>query len=137
MAAATQPTQQPADARQQLINIRKRLERWELTHLRALAAELAQRLEQAEAERDDYRNRVEDAWEAADMWRDQVNELVDDLNAIGRDVGMTQSGQLVTMPVPTSEGVDIDAVHRERSALDPSITPKMHDAIFGVTGVAA
>lgn len=110
--AATQPTQ--ADARQQLINIRKRLEHWELTHLRALAAELAERLEQAEAERDDYRNRVEAAWDAADMWRDQASKLVDDLRNMGREVGMTQTGQLVTMP--TSDGVDIDAVHKAMEA---------------------
>lgn len=113
MATATQPTQQPADARQQLINIRKRLERWELTHLRALAAELQERLERTEHELLLARGHAMAAEDAAEMWRDQANELVDDLNALGHQVGLTQSGQLVTMPMP---GVDIDAVHATRPA---------------------
>lgn len=116
--AATQPTQQPADDRQQLINIRKRLERWELTHLRALCAELHERLERTEHELLRAQGRAMAAEDAADMWRDQVNELVDDLNALGRTVGLTQTGQLVTMPLPASEGegVDIDAVHTSAQA---------------------
>jgi len=113
MATATQPTQQAADARQQLINIRKRLERWELTHLRALAAELQERLERTEHELLQARGHAMAAEDAAEMWRDQANELADDLTALGRTVGLTQTGHLVTMPMA---GVDIDAVHATRTA---------------------
>lgn len=113
MAAATQPTRQ-TDAAWTIANIRKRLERWELTHLRALCAELHERLERTENELDMARARVMAAEDAADMWRDQVDELVQDLHAIGRNVAMTQTGQLVTMPA--SEGVDIDAVHASAQA---------------------
>lgn len=123
MAAATQPTQQPTPA-SQLAAIQRRLEHWELTHLRALAAELQERLERTEHELSLARERTEHelllargramaAEDAAEMWRDQANELVDDLNALGREVGMTQSGELVTMPM---DGLDIDAVHK---ALEP------------------
>ena len=113
MAAATQPTRQ-TDAACTIANIRKRLERWELTHLRALCAELHERLERTEHELDMARSRVVAAEDAADMWRDQVDELVQDLNALGHDVGLTQTGQLVTMPA--SEGVDIDAVQTSAQA---------------------
>jgi hypothetical protein len=50
------------------------------------------------------------------MWRDQANELADDLTALGRTVGLTQTGQLVTMP-----GVDIDAVHAPRPVICPDL----------------
>ena len=106
MAAATQP-----DAAKQVANIQRRLERWELTHLRALAAELQERLERTEHELLLARGHAMAAEDAAEMWRDQVNELVNDLNALGREVGLTQSGRLVTMPMP---GVDINAVHVPR-----------------------
>lgn len=110
MAAATQPTQQ-ADAAKQVANIQRKLERWELTHLRALAASLHERLERTEAELAEARARIEDAWADADMWRDQAKNLIEDLQAAGREVGLTQS-QLVTMPMPSSKGMDIDAVHK-------------------------
>lgn len=110
MAAATQPTQQ-ADAARQVANIKRRLERWELTHLRALAASLHERLEQTEAALERAHAYTQAAWADADMWRDQAQNLIEDLQAAGREVGLTQSGQLVTMPMPD---VGIDAVHAPR-----------------------
>lgn len=108
--AQQQPTQQ-ADAAKQVATIQRKLERWELIHLRALAASLHERLERTEAELAEARARIEDAWADADMWRDQAQNLIEDLQAAGREVGLTQTGQLVTMPMP---GVDIDAVHAAR-----------------------
>ena len=110
MAAATQPTQQ-ADAARQVANIQRKLERWELTHLRALAASLHERLEQTEAALERAHADTQAAWREAEMWRDQAQNLIEDLQDAGREVGLTQSGRLVTMPMP---GVDIDAVHASR-----------------------
>jgi hypothetical protein len=115
MATATQPTNQ-TDAARHVANIQRRLERWELTHLRALAAELQERLERTEHELLQARGHAMAAEDAAEMWRDQANELVDDLNALGREVGLTQTGQLVAMP-----GVDIDAVHAPRPVICPDL----------------
>lgn len=110
MAAATQPQTTQAS---QLAAIQRRLDKWELTHLRALAADLAERLDRTEHELVMERRRAAAAEDAADMWRDQANELVDDLNALGRTVGLTQTGHLVTMPMP---GVDIAHVHTRTMA---------------------
>lgn len=77
-----------------LAKLRKRLERWELDHLRQHAAELAERLEDAE-------RRLSYADEQADFWREQCmrleEEITDDDSGSGRQIGLTLSGDLVVM----------------------------------------
>lgn len=78
----------PATAR-----IQRRLEKWELQHLRALAAEQAERIEQLER----------DAWNAdacAEMWRDAHNRLEQHLNDGTEDarcIGLTPQGDLLVL----------------------------------------
>lgn len=95
----------PEEVRQ-LTTIQHKLDRWELIHLRALAASLHEQVEQLEGNLVRARADAASAWREVDTWRDQVQSLIEELQATGREVGMTQSGELVTMP-----GVDIDAVH--------------------------
>lgn len=74
----------------EIIAIRRRLERWELKHLRVLAAELKERLEEAES-------RAMQLERAAESWREDALALADERQAQGLGVGLTQSGHLVAM----------------------------------------
>jgi len=118
MATATQPTQQPTPA-SQLAVIQHKLGKWELTHLRALTASLVEQVEQLESNLERARADAEAAWREVEVWRDQLTNMVDDIQTTGCRVGLTQTGQLVTMPMPTSGGVDIDAVHQRINACVP------------------
>jgi len=113
MAAATQPTQQPTPA-SQLAAIQHKLGKWELTHLRALTASLVEQVEQLESNLERARADAEAAWREVEVWRDQVTNMVDDIQTTGCRGGLTQTGQLVTMP-----GVDIDSAHK---ACQPTVT---------------
>ena len=70
-----------------LQNLRRRLERWELDHLRALAIELNARVERAEAE-------IERAWESAEFWQRNGMELQQALIDAGETLGLTQDGAI-------------------------------------------
>ena len=73
-------------------SIQRRLERWELDHLRALAAVQAERIE--ELERD-----LADAESRAGFWRDDAFALQRELcAATGAAPGLTFSGALVVVP---------------------------------------
>jgi hypothetical protein len=89
-----------------LRNLRARLERWELQHLRAHAAELADRLEQAHQRIDALEADNLRAWEAADGWREDAMNLARDLEDHGVQVGLTQDGALVTMPSTDEVGLE-------------------------------
>jgi hypothetical protein len=102
-----------------------------LIHLRALAASLHERLEQAEAALERAHADTQAAWADADMWRDQAQNLIEDLQDAGREVGLTEIGQLMAMP--TSAGVDIDAVHRVHTSVQEGSEAKFN----GLHGVAA
>ena len=82
------------DTNRKLQATKRKLERMELEHLRAHAAELSERLEQAEAE-------AARAWESADFWqRDAMNmqeALLDDNHATHRCVGINKSGELMVV----------------------------------------
>lgn len=82
-----------------LRNLKRRLERWELEHLRQHAAELAGRLEAAEQRAADAEERASAAEYACDFWHDQA---VDAHNAAaeaaGGTPGITVNGQLVVVP---------------------------------------
>lgn len=90
---ATTPT--PADTANTIKTLRRRLERWELEHLRQLAASLAERLEAAEQRIEALQVEVSRAWDTADAWREDAQRLVEELEAAGAAVGLTQGGALV------------------------------------------
>jgi len=74
-----------------LAALKRRLEKWELDHLRQLTTELSERLERAE----------EDALlanEYAESWRDSVFALQETLSDTGTQLGLTIDGDLVTLP---------------------------------------
>ncbi len=77
-----------------LLTLQRRLDRWELDHLRQHAAELAERLEDAE-------RRLSYADEQAEFWREQCMRLeeaiTDKDSGSGRQVGLTLSGDLVVV----------------------------------------
>lgn len=80
-----------------LRNLKRRLERWELAHLREHAAELAARLESIEAELVEERRQRSLADDAADYWNRQFHQLEESLDE--RDpplqLGLTQAGNFV------------------------------------------
>ena len=90
---ATAPT--PADTAKTIKALRKRLERWELEHLRQLAASLADRLEAAEQRIEALEIDAARAWDTAEAWREDAQRLVEELEAAGATVGLTQGGALV------------------------------------------
>lgn len=67
--------------------IRRRLEKWELEHLRRLAAELQERLERAEDE-------ARRAWDSAEFWQQNAMQLQEELLDTGLTIGMTKDGQM-------------------------------------------
>lgn len=87
-----------------LESIRKRLDAALLEHLKEHVTELAERL--------DWANRATArAEDAAEYWREQCESLIAQMANMA-DVGLTQGGDLVLMPVADdAQGVDIDAVH--------------------------
>ena len=96
-APATPATTQ-ADTTKTLNALRKRLERWELNHLRQVAAELSERLDHAQERIDSLETEVSRAWDTAEGWRMDAMQLVSDLQDAGQEVGLTQNGALVAMP---------------------------------------
>ncbi len=94
----------PAPARL-LQNLQRRLERWELEHLRRHAAELAERLERAEE--DAQRER-----ECAEAWWQTAMDLQQELMAEGKQLGLTIDGQLGVLaedPVVAQRDALLDA----------------------------
>ena len=60
-----------------LQRIQRKLDRWELDHLRELAADLAERLEDAEAQLAEATRRAEQAEDSAEFWREAVMRVED------------------------------------------------------------
>lgn len=79
-----------------LTNLQRRLEKWELQHLRQHATELSERLDHAldDAER---------GWEAAEFWRENAMELQQELMEEGAELGLTKGGQIVLLKGTTSQ----------------------------------
>ena len=73
-----------------LAPLRRRLDKWELQHLRTHALELAERLERAEEE-------SVRAWESAELWRENAFELQQALMDDGATIGITQAGQMIAL----------------------------------------
>lgn len=72
--------------------LKRKLERWELEHLRTHAAELDERLRHAEADRDYYR-------ELADSWHDTAGRMIIDLQDDGAAIGINTDGQFIRREV--------------------------------------
>lgn len=94
-----QPASQASDAKKCIKRIRSRLERWELTHLRELAATLHQQLEQALERAERAESDASSAEHRADMFMDLNHEMQDELRANGKAMGLTQDGKLLLMPI--------------------------------------
>lgn len=78
------------------VRIQAKLERWELDHLRALAAVQAERIEQLERE-------LSHAWECAESWQEDAMRMQEDMAAqTGGHPGLTMGGQLVVVHDSTS-----------------------------------
>ena len=75
-----------------LHRLRRRLERWELPHLRQHAAELAERVEALEREAADLRQQLASAEQRADWWHDQAIEALQALPD-GLAPGLTIDGR--------------------------------------------
>jgi len=76
-----------------LTSLKRKLARWELEHLRQHAAELAERLEKAERDRDYYRD-VADGW-----WQTHM-DLLDQLQDDGAEIGLDKAGQIHVITPP-------------------------------------
>lgn len=86
--------------------MQRRLERWELVHLREHAAELAERLEAAEKRAAEAEERARAAEASCDFWHDQaVDAHYAAAEESGGAPGITMDGTLVIVPSPTSGGL--------------------------------
>lgn len=79
------------DARRCIKKLRSRFERWELPHLRELAASLQERLEEAE-------RRAHNAERTAEWLQDMHDHLEEELRRSGKRLGLTTKGDLVLLP---------------------------------------
>lgn len=71
----------------QLARLRRKLERWELAHLREHCAEQAQRIEALERE-------LRQAWAMAEQWQREAEALREDVGARGGVVCLHRDGAL-------------------------------------------
>lgn len=95
--AAPEPT--PLSA---LRAIERKLERWELQHLREHAAQQALRLESLQTELDAARDAADDAEQRAEWWREQVMQLHEDL-ADDLAIGLGKDGAMGLVKSPPDE----------------------------------
>jgi len=84
-----------AETSRDLAALRRKLERWELLHLRQYIEELRTLLEQAERERDEALRQLSIADDCAERWRDDALRMIEQLDA---QPGLTMSGHLVALP---------------------------------------
>lgn len=94
-----------AAAKRAIVALRRRLEKWELEHLRQLACDLSERLERAEAEAARAKDACFNAENVAEFWRENAMELQSALCKDGLAVGITREGQMgvVNDAVSTSQ----------------------------------
>lgn len=87
--------------------LRRKLEQWELSHLRQHCAELAERLEAAEA-------RARDAEDWAEYWRENAFNLQQELMDGGFQIGLTKEGALIAIQpdLPTDAQVRNDSIEQ-------------------------
>ena len=81
-------TPEQQDARRCIQRLKNRLEKWELSHLRELAAKQAEQIEELQAKLASAEREAFNADRACDMYRDLLTE----------PIGITQQGQLFRLP---------------------------------------
>lgn len=96
-------------ATQSLNRLRRKLEAMELEHLRSYAAELEERLEQAEARAVQAEADAERAWESVSFWQ-RNHELMQDAAmdaefSTHRAIGITKTGELLVVDTLQTEGM--------------------------------
>lgn len=106
--------------------LRRKLEQWELSHLRQHCAELAERLDRAE-------ERAADAEYWAEHWRENAFQLKRDLMDDGVQIGITQDGAMFPLP-PDSPS---DAPVTKASAEAPVTPPNQDHAFFNFDDIEA
>lgn len=84
-------TTEQQDARRCIQRVKARLEKWELSHLRELAAQLADQVEALQAQLAAAEREAIDADRTCDMYRDLLTER-------DEPIGLTQQGQLFRLP---------------------------------------
>lgn len=98
-----------------IATLKRKLERWELEHLRRHAAELAERLEVAE-ESARYEREV------AESWREDAFNLMEKMMEDGQQIGLTKSGEVVVasiQPKKRLKAILIDTTMDQIQALEP------------------
>lgn len=90
-----------------LSTLRRRLEKWELDHLRTLCAQQSDRIERLETELDIARD-------SADFWREDAFALTRELMAAGETVGLTRDGQLGVVRSESDDNAPIEASIRTK-----------------------
>jgi len=99
---ATQPRSKPAPGAAKpapntaaaLAAIQRKLDRWELLHLRQHALDLAERLELRDAAITLANDALDSAQSQAEYWHDQCQNLIAELQELGATVGLTKNGTL-------------------------------------------
>lgn len=74
--------------------LRRRLEKWELPHLRSHAADLHQQLEACQQELERVRDELYNASRVADFWCEAHHELADHLAEQGEAIGLSKDGHI-------------------------------------------
>jgi predicted RNase H-like nuclease (RuvC/YqgF family) len=77
--------------------IRRRLEKLELDHLRAHAAELAQKIESMESEIAELQKQLGYAERCAESWREDCLRMMEESLPPGGAIGLTKDGSLHIM----------------------------------------
>ena len=77
-----------------LAAIQRKLDRWELLHLRQHALDLAERLELRDAAITLANDALDSAQSQADYWHAQCQNLIDELKELGATVSLAQNGTL-------------------------------------------
>jgi hypothetical protein len=71
----------------------RRLDKWELNHLRQHATDLSEQLARVEEDRDYYK-------ELAEFWCEQSRNMVEEMQEAGAVIGMTKDGHLQVIEPP-------------------------------------
>ncbi|WP_114968525.1 hypothetical protein [Rhodoferax ferrireducens] len=111
-ATQTPPKATPSENKRCITQMRRRFERWELTHLRELAASLHGQLEEAIAQADTAERHAHNAERCADHWRDHAMALQDEvLGAPGCQIsiGLSKDGALHILDKTNGHMTDLQA----------------------------
>lgn len=85
----------------QLAQIQRKLDRWELEHLRELAAQQCEQIE-------DLQRRLADAEASLDFWHGHALDLGNTLHDSGAgQIGLTRAGEVLILP-PAPEALHVE-----------------------------